>query len=77
VPHTVVIDKQICQSSGNCVSDEPSAFGFDQDDLGEVQPAASAVSAERLVAVAARCPALAISIFDESGTRVQSLGVGR
>lgn len=71
MPYTVVIDKQICQSSGNCVSDQPAAFGFDEDDLGEVLPAASTLSAVRLLAIASRCPAIAIGIFDESGVKVE------
>lgn len=69
--YTVVIDKQACQSSGNCVNEQPGAFGFDEDDLGEVLLAASGLPRDRLVAVAARCPAIAISILDESGTQVE------
>ncbi len=71
MPYTVVIDKQICQSSGNCVNDQPGAFGFDEDDLGEVLPAASGLPGERLLAIAARCPAIAIGIFDEAGEQLE------
>lgn len=70
MPYTIVIDKQICQSSGNCVNDQPDAFGFDDDDLAEVLPAAAGLPPERLVAVAARCPAIAIRIFDASGVPI-------
>jgi ferredoxin len=72
VPYTVVIDKQICQSSGNCVDEQPDAFGFDEDDLGEVLPAASALPGERLLEIAARCPAIAIGIFDDSGAQIEA-----
>jgi len=74
VPYTVVIDKHICQSSGGCVNDEPDAFGFDEDDLGEVLPTASKLPAERRLAIAARCPAIAICVFDDSGTQIESKG---
>ena len=33
--YTVKIDKQSCQSSGNCVDAHPSAFAWDDDDLGD------------------------------------------
>ena len=71
MPYTVVIDKQACQSSGNCVNEHPDAFGFDEDDLGAVLPAASRLPRERLLEVAARCPAIAIGIFDQSGGPVE------
>jgi ferredoxin len=70
VAHTVVIDKAICQSSGNCVNDAPDAFGFDEDDLGDVLPGAADIEPQRLIAIAARCPAIAISIFDPSGREI-------
>lgn len=70
MPYTVVIDKQVCQSSGKCVDEQPDAFGFDEDDLGEVLPAASTLSRERLLAIAARCPAIAIEVFDEAGRQL-------
>ena len=70
MPYTVVIDKQICQSSGNCVNDQPDAFSFDEDDLGEVLASAAELPVERLVVAAARCPAIAIRIFDASGAEV-------
>jgi ferredoxin len=72
VPYSVVIDKQICQSSGNCVNDQPDAFGFDEDDLGEVLDAAATLAPERLLAIADRCPAIAIGIFDESGAKIEA-----
>ena len=71
MPYTVVIDKQICQSAGNCVSEEPDAFGFDEDELGDVWSPAADLSRERLVAVAARCPAIAIRLFDETGAELE------
>jgi len=68
--HRIEIDKQTCQSSGNCVNEQPDAFGFDDDDLGEVLPAASGLPRERLAAIAVRCPAIAIHVFDEGGNEL-------
>ncbi len=63
----VEIDKQSCQSSGNCAELEPEGFGWDADDLGGVRPGAAALPLSRLLAVVRRCPALAIAVYDENG----------
>jgi len=67
---TVRIEKNSCQSSGNCVDAAPEAFGFDADSLGDVRPAAATLPRARLLAIARRCPALAITIFDEAGREI-------
>ncbi len=69
--HRVEIDKQSCQSSGNCVNALPEAFGIDDDSLGEVLPGASRQPLERLLEAARRCPALAITITDEDGREIE------
>jgi ferredoxin len=69
----VRIDKNSCQSSGNCVAFAPTAFRFDDDDLGDVLPGAVRLDRERLLAAARRCPALAITILDEDG---REIGIG-
>ena len=69
--HRVEIDKATCQSSGHCVNEEPDAFGFDDDDLGDVLAGAGELARERLLAVAARCPAIAIHVYDESGSELE------
>ena len=38
VPFRVRIDKNSCQSAGNCVDAAPEAFGFDDDGLGDAGP---------------------------------------
>ena len=63
----VTIDKERCVSAGRCIADEPSAFGFDADELAEVLPGASELSVERLIVLARRCPGLAIEIRSSSG----------
>ena len=70
MPYSVRIDKNSCQSSGNCIERAPEAFDFDADGLGEVKPAAGALAPARLLEIARRCPALAISIFDAAGNEV-------
>ena len=63
----VRIDKRSCQSSGNCVAAEPAAFVLDEDSLAGATPAAAALPAERLQAIAAGCPALAIEVEEVDG----------
>jgi ferredoxin len=63
----VRIDKNSCQSSGNCVDAAPGAFDFDDDGLGDALPEAGGLARARLLEIARRCPALAITIFDEAG----------
>ena len=67
----VVIDKQSCQSSGSCIEHEPEGFAWDADDLGDVQPGAARLPRERLFAVARRCPALAVTLFDEDDREIE------
>ena len=70
MPFTVKIDKHSCQSSGNCADLLPDAFGIDDDSLGDVLPGASEQPLERLLEAARRCPALAITVFDEQGNEI-------
>ena len=67
---TVKIDKQSCQSSGNCVLLAPEAFRFDADELGDATEGVAELDRERLLAVARRCPAFAIAVFDEEGNEL-------
>ena len=68
----VRIDKNSCQSSGNCVEAAGEAFRFDEDGLGEAGPAAEGLPRARLLEIARRCPALAIAILDESGNEIDT-----
>jgi ferredoxin len=68
----VRIDKNSCQSSGNCVDAAPEAFGFDEDGLAEAGPGAEGLLRARLLEIARRCPALAIAILDESGNEIDT-----
>lgn len=68
--YAVRIDKNSCQSAGNCVDAAPEAFAFDADGLGDAGPAAGQLPRARLLEIARRCPALAISILDEAGNEL-------
>ncbi len=70
MPYTVRINKNGCQSAGNCVDAAPEAFDFDADGLGDAGPAAGRLPLVRLLEIARRCPALAISVFDEAGNEI-------
>ena len=70
MPLQVRVDKNSCQSSGNCIEAAAEAFGFDEDGLAEARPAAERLPRERLLAIARRCPALAIAVLDESGNEI-------
>ena len=66
----VRIDKQGCLASGRCVSAAPEAFGWDEDHLADVLPAAASLAREQLVAIARGCPSLSITVIDEDGTEI-------
>lgn len=63
----VEIDKANCISSGRCVSDEPAAFRFDDDELAEPTAEASELTRERLVRLARNCPGEAITVYEADG----------
>jgi ferredoxin len=67
----VRIDKNSCQSSGNCLEAAPEAFRFDEDGLAEAGPGVEGLSRARLLEIARRCPALAIAILDETGNEIE------
>ena len=67
VERMVTIDKERCVSAGRCIADEPSAFGFDNDELAGVLPGAQHLSVSRLIVLARRCPGLAIEVRNSSG----------
>lgn len=69
--YRVRVNKDLCISSGKCVSDEPAAFAFDDQELAEVLPGVRQVSDEDLLQIARNCPSRAIEIWDEHGKRVE------
>lgn len=67
---TARVDKDLCMSSGTCVTDHPEAFRFDDDQIAETTPAADTQPDDVLRDAAQRCPAGAILLTDEAGTPV-------
>ncbi|NCZ70041.1 MAG: ferredoxin [Acidimicrobiia bacterium] len=65
--YRIVVDKNLCISSGKCVGDGPRVFKFDSQELAE--PIADVVDYDReaLLKLARNCPGEAITIFDETG----------
>lgn len=61
------VDQDLCISSGRCVSDLPTVFEFDEDQLAIVIGIGHAIDDARLVRVARNCPGQAITLLDESG----------
>jgi len=58
----IVVDKELCMSSGRCVADVPEVFRFDDDELAEVVAGPAAVSLDRLRAAVRGCPSQAITL---------------
>ncbi len=69
--YRVEVDAEECVSSGKCVADNPSAFGFDDDELAVLLPGAGDLDDERLLTAARRCPSGAILLYDDNGDRVE------
>jgi len=61
------LDPESCVSSGKCVADRPTAFGFDDDEVAVVLPGASLLDDAAMIAAARRCPSGAISVVGEAG----------
>lgn len=68
--HRIVIDQDLCISSGRCVADAPALFGFDDDELAVVVGDADQLDQDRLIRVARSCPGQAISIVTADGDEV-------
>lgn len=63
----VEVDQDLCISSGKCVSDLPTVFAFDDDQLATVIDTDPAIDDARLLRLARNCPGQAISLRDENG----------
>ena len=68
--YTVEVDQDRCISSGKCVSDLPTVFAFDDDQLATVLVADANVEDGRLLRLALNCPGQAISLRDDNGDLV-------
>ncbi len=66
------IDREECLSSGKCVADYPTAFGFDADEIATALPGIGDLRDEQLVRAARTCPSGAIRLFDGDGHEVRA-----
>ncbi|MUL78701.1 ferredoxin [Mycobacterium sp. CBMA226] len=60
---TARIDKDICMSSGICVSNYAEAFRFDADELAEPIDGGIALTLEQLRSAVGTCPSGAIELL--------------
>ena len=63
----VEVQKDLCISSGKCVSDGPKVFRFDDQELAEPISETTEYELQSLLKLARNCPGEAITIFAESG----------
>ncbi len=61
----MVVDKELCVSSGRCVADIPEVFEFDDEELARATGDPPTVDIARLRAVARNCPGQAITVETE------------
>lgn len=59
-----------CMSSGKCIGDFPTAFGFDDDELAVLLAGAKSLGDHAMMQAARNCPSQALRVFDESGEQV-------
>jgi ferredoxin len=65
----VRINTDDCVSTGRCIADAPTVFGFDADELSEVLPGrAEALDEATAVRIARNCPNRAIVVERDNGT---------
>jgi len=64
---TVVVDQNLCMSSGKCLGDAPEAFFFGDNELAHATPDAGSLDEAHLVAIARNCPGQAITVTGEGG----------
>lgn len=65
--YRVEVQKDLCISSGKCVSDGPKVFRFDDQELAEPISETTDYELQPLLKLARNCSGEAITIFAESG----------
>lgn len=71
--YRILVQKDLCISSGKCVGDAGDLFGFDADELAEPLMDPVDVPLERLLRIARACPGEAIAVVDEQGTKMTGI----
>ena len=65
--YRIEVQKDLCISSGKCVSDGPRVFRFDDQELAEPIAEMTDYELQSLLKLARNCPGEAIAIFSENG----------
>ena len=65
----ICIDRGLCVGFADCIEAAPAAFRLDEESV-VVFEQPEQVARERLVAACGACPVDAITVWDESGTRI-------
>lgn len=68
--YRVEVQKDLCISSGKCVSDGPKVFRFDSQELAEPISETTDYELQSLLKLARNCPGEAITIFAENGESI-------
>lgn len=65
----VVVDKDVCTGSANCVAIAPDVFDLDDDGKAKVKTIAGA-DAMQIMDAAVSCPVNAIIVYDDEGKQI-------
>lgn len=67
--YRIVVNRELCESNGECVSLAPSVFELDDEELCVVVDPEGA-KPKKILDAARACPTDAITLIDEGGDRV-------
>lgn len=66
----VVVQRDSCIGSGNCVKVAPDLFELDEEDVAAIKAEADGVPGEQVLEACRVCPVEALLVRDESGEQV-------
>lgn len=58
-------------SAGRCVAEQPTVFGFDDDELAVLLTPVPDLSHEAMIRVARQCPSQAITVVNADGSVIE------
>ncbi|WP_433802854.1 ferredoxin [Actinomycetospora sp. CA-084318] len=62
--YRIVVDGEVCISSGRCVAERPDVFRFDAEEVAEIVPGAPSPPDEQALELARACPSGAVQLVD-------------
>jgi ferredoxin len=66
----VVVDKDKCIGSANCVAIYPDLFDLDEDGKAYVKDGVDLADVQRILEAAQSCPVDAILVYDQNGKQI-------